>query len=168
MNNKVKQIIKGLYKRNNFNYNESKDIYANYASMYSTKLELDEKESLIKFLCTKGQIVIKDGRKVFEFFGDIDLEDKWSAAGLLEKAVNNISKQVLGIVEKTDLIRNKEDFIFDEDEFELFSKYKGYDILQASLNPHNSEYAIQQLGLSVRFSSLNNCKKYITLFLNRD
>ena len=70
--------------------------------MYSTKLELDEKESLIKFLCTKGQIVIKDGRKVFEFFGDIDLEDKWSAARLLEKAFNNLSKQVLGIVEKTD------------------------------------------------------------------
>lgn len=136
--------------------------------MYSTKLELDEKESLIKFLCAKGQIIIKDGKKVFEFFGDIDLEDDRSAAPLLEKAFNNLNKQRLGIVEKTDLILDEKDFIFDKEEFEHFSKYKGYDILKASLNPHNSEYAIQQLGLSIRFTSMNACKKYIILFLNKE
>ena len=54
--------------------------------MNSTKLELDEKEALIKFLCTQGQIKIKNNKKVFEFFRDIDLEDEWSAAPLLEKA----------------------------------------------------------------------------------
>lgn len=74
--------------------------------MYSTKLEESEKESLIKFLCTQGQIKIKNGRKVFEFFGDIDLENKWSAAPLLEKAFTNIQKQQLGIIEE---ITNKED-----------------------------------------------------------
>lgn len=75
--------------------------------MFSTKLESHEKESLIKFLCTQGQITIKDGRKVFEFFGDIDLEDKWSAAPLLEKAFMNIQNQLLGIEEE---ILHKEDF----------------------------------------------------------
>ena len=136
--------------------------------MYSTKLELDEKEALIKFLCTQGQIKIKNNKKVFEFFRDIDLEDGWSAAPLLEKAFNNLSKQRLGIIEKTDLIKNKKDFIFKESKFKMFNTYKGYNILKASLNPHNSEYAIQQLGLSTRFSSINDCKKYINLFLNKE
>lgn len=68
--------------------------------MFSTKLEPHEKESLIKFLCTQGQITIKNGKKVFEFFGDIDLEDEWSAAPLLEKAFMNLHNQMLGIEEK--------------------------------------------------------------------
>lgn len=89
--------------------------------MYSTKLELDEKEALIKFLCTQGQIKIKNNKKVFEFFRDIDLEDEWSAAPLLEKAFNNLSKQRLGIIEKTDLIKNKKDFIFKESKFKMFN-----------------------------------------------
>lgn len=65
--------------------------------MYTTGLTEQEKESLIKYICTQGKIVTKSGRRVFELFNDLDLEDKFSAAPLLEKAFINIEKQVRGI-----------------------------------------------------------------------
>jgi len=51
--------------------------------------------------------------------------------------------------------------IFKEDEFIYLETYKGYNIFRASLNPHNSEYIIHELGFDTRWSSLNYCKKYI-------
>jgi len=129
-----------------------------------TKLELDEKEELIKYLCTQGQITIKNGKKVFEFYHDINLEDKFSPAFLLEKAFNNIQNQILGITTKEDLV---EDFkVFKKSEFEYFDKYKGYTILEARLNAHNAQYVIQELGFDTRFGSILKCKKYIKLFLD--
>ena len=65
--------------------------------LYNTGLTEQEKESLIIYLCIKGRLVLKDGRHVFEFFGDLDMEDKFSAAPFLEKAFINIQNQVLGI-----------------------------------------------------------------------
>ena len=61
--------------------------------MYNTGLTEQEKESLIKYLCTQGQLILKDGKKVFEFFGDIDVENQFTAGYLLEKALNNIIEQ---------------------------------------------------------------------------
>jgi len=65
--------------------------------MLETGLTEKEKESLIKYLCTQGKLVLKDNHKVFEFFGDIDVEGQFTAGYLLEKAFNNIEKQLRGI-----------------------------------------------------------------------
>lgn len=65
--------------------------------MYTTGLTEQEKESLIKYICTQGRLVIKDGHHVFELFHDLDMEDKFSAAPLLEKAFINIENQIRGI-----------------------------------------------------------------------
>lgn len=51
--------------------------------------------------------------------------------------------------------------IFETSWFEYLETYKHYTILKASLNPHNSEYVIQELGFKTRWSSLTYCKKYI-------
>lgn len=50
---------------------------------------------------------------------------------------------------------------FEKSEFEFFTTYKGYTILQASLNPHNSQYCVQEFGYDIRFESLQHCKLYI-------
>lgn len=66
--------------------------------MYNTSLTEQEKESLIKYICILGSIELKNGHKIFKFYNDeIDLEDKFSAAFLLEKAFNNIKNQQLGV-----------------------------------------------------------------------
>jgi len=51
--------------------------------------------------------------------------------------------------------------IFKEHKFIYLETYKGYNIFRASLNPHNSEYIIHELGFDTRWGSLNYCKKYI-------
>lgn len=51
--------------------------------------------------------------------------------------------------------------IFEMSRFEYLETYKHYTILKASLNPHNSEYVIQELGFETRWASLTYCKKYI-------
>lgn len=64
--------------------------------MYSTGLNEQEKESLIKYICTKGEVKLKDGKKVFEFYNkEINLEEHFSPAYLLEKALTNIQKEVI-------------------------------------------------------------------------
>lgn len=65
-------------------------------------------------------------------------------------------------------IIKKEDHIFRKNDFKYFSIYKGHRILQASLNPHNSEYCVEELGLDIRWSSLKDCKKYIRIVLNKE
>lgn len=67
--------------------------------MYTTGLTEQEKESLIKYLCTQGRLVIKDdGHKVFEFFNtEIDVESQFTAGHLLAKAMNNIFNQQCGV-----------------------------------------------------------------------
>lgn len=69
---------------------------------------------------------------------------------------------------KTSYKTDKKDFIFDEDEFEVFCEYKGYTILEARLNPHNAEYCIQQLGLKQRWTNIKKCKEYIKDVLNKE
>lgn len=51
--------------------------------------------------------------------------------------------------------------IFEKSMFEYLETYKHYTILKASINPHNSEYVIQELGFEPVWSSLAYCKKYI-------
>jgi hypothetical protein len=51
--------------------------------------------------------------------------------------------------------------IFEVSRFEYLETYKHYTILKASLNPHNSEYVVKELGFEIRWSSLAYCKKYI-------
>ena len=51
--------------------------------------------------------------------------------------------------------------LFEESWFEYLETYRHYTILKASLNPHNSEYVIKELGFKIRWSSLTYCKKYI-------
>ena len=51
--------------------------------------------------------------------------------------------------------------IFEKSMFEYLETYKHYTILKASINPHNSEYVIQELGFETVWSSLAYCKKYI-------
>jgi hypothetical protein len=51
--------------------------------------------------------------------------------------------------------------IFEVSWFEYLETYKHYTILKASLNPHNSEYVVKELGFEIRWSSLAYCKKYI-------
>lgn len=65
-------------------------------------------------------------------------------------------------------IIKKENQLFSKDKFKYFSTYKGYRILQASLNPHNSEYCVEELGLDTRWSSLNDCKEYIKIVLSKE
>lgn len=59
-------------------------------------------------------------------------------------------------------------FLFEESKFKYLETYKHYTILKASLNPHNSEYIIKELGFNVRWASLIYCKKYIREQLNID
>lgn len=69
----------------------------------------------------------------------------------------------------TPYIANEGVGVFDEDEFdEVYSYYRGYTILKASLNPHNSEYCIQELGFKKRWNSFEKCKKYIRVVLNKE
>ena len=56
--------------------------------------------------------------------------------------------------------------IFENSMFEYLETYKHYTILKASINPHNSEYVIQELGFETRWSSLAYCKKYIKEQMN--
>lgn len=51
--------------------------------------------------------------------------------------------------------------LFKGEDFNYLETYKHYTILKASLNPHNSEYVIVELGFETRWSSLTYCKKYI-------
>ena len=51
--------------------------------------------------------------------------------------------------------------LFEESEFKYLETYKDYTILKASLNPHNSEYVIEERGFDTRWTSLKSCKKYI-------
>ena len=51
--------------------------------------------------------------------------------------------------------------IFKVSDFIYLETYKNYNIFKASLNPHNSEYIIHELGFNTRWGSLNYCKKYI-------
>jgi len=66
--------------------------------MYTTGLTEQEKESLIKYICTQGRLVIKDGHKVFEFFNtELDVESQFTAGHLLAKAMHNIFNQLNGV-----------------------------------------------------------------------
>lgn len=67
--------------------------------MYTTGLTEQEKESLIKYICTQGRLTTKDdGHKVFEFFNtEIDIESQFTAGHLLAKVMNNIFKQMNGV-----------------------------------------------------------------------
>ena len=67
--------------------------------MFNTGLTEQEKESLIKYICTLGELVIKDdGHKVFEFYNtEIDVESQFTAGHLLAKALHNIFKQMNGL-----------------------------------------------------------------------
>ena len=59
--------------------------------LFNTGLTEQEKESLVKYLCTCGELkLLDDGRKVFRFFGDIDVDNQFTAGPLLEKAFNNL------------------------------------------------------------------------------
>lgn len=51
--------------------------------------------------------------------------------------------------------------LFKGEDFNYLETYKHYTILKASLNPHNSEYVIVELGFETRWGSLAYCKKYI-------
>lgn len=51
---------------------------------------------------------------------------------------------------------------FELKDFKSFCSYKGYNILKASLNPHNSQYRIQELDCDIRWDSLKDCKAYIS------
>ena len=51
--------------------------------------------------------------------------------------------------------------LFKGEDFNYLETYKHYTILKASLNAHNSEYVIVELGFETRWSSLTYCKKYI-------
>ena len=66
--------------------------------MFNTGLTEQEKESLVKYLCTCGELkLLDDGRYVFEFFNkQLDVGD-FSAGKYLKKAMMNISNQVCGI-----------------------------------------------------------------------
>ena len=57
--------------------------------------------------------------------------------------------------------------LFEESEFSYLETYKNYTILKASLNQHNSEYVIKELGFNTRWASLTYCKKYIKERLNK-
>ena len=62
--------------------------------MFKTGLTENEKESLIKWICTQGQIITKNNKKVFEFFDkELDIENQFTPACLLEKALRNILEQ---------------------------------------------------------------------------
>ena len=50
---------------------------------------------------------------------------------------------------------------FRKDEFKELKTYKGYTILKASLNPHNSQYCIKELGYQLRWENLKYCENYI-------
>ena len=65
--------------------------------MLNTGLTEQEKESLIKYICTCGQLkVLDDGRYVFEFFDkQIDVDSDFSAGKYLKKAFINILNQSL-------------------------------------------------------------------------
>lgn len=66
--------------------------------MFNTGLTEQEKESLVKYLCTQGELkLLDDGRYVFEFFNkQFDCGD-WTAGKYLKKAMMNISNQSRGI-----------------------------------------------------------------------
>lgn len=65
--------------------------------MYNTGLSEQEKESLIKWLVTKGEIKEIDGKKIFCFYDNkLDLEEPFSPSHLLYDAVRNVSNQVVG------------------------------------------------------------------------
>ena len=66
--------------------------------MFDTGLTEQEKESLIKYLCTRGHLTIKDGQAVFELDGPIYVDDKFTPGPLLKKAFNNITSQsIIGV-----------------------------------------------------------------------
>lgn len=66
--------------------------------MYNTGLTEQEKESLIKYLCLRGTVMLdEDAHLVFRFDGDINLEDEHTPAPLLEKAFKNLFNQSRGI-----------------------------------------------------------------------
>ena len=63
--------------------------------------------------------------------------------------------------EDTNHSKTSDSCLFEESEFHYLETYKGYTILKASLNPHNSEYVIQEFGFNTRWTNLKYCKKYI-------
>lgn len=64
--------------------------------MFNTGLTEQEKESLIKYLCISGELIMNDdGHKMFVFYGPIDVEDKFTAGHLLKKAFDNIFNQII-------------------------------------------------------------------------
>ncbi len=70
--------------------------------MYSTKLTEKEKESLIKWLCTQGELKTEDDGKtfVFEFYNKsftFRADDEFSPARLLGVACVHLQNQRLGI-----------------------------------------------------------------------
>ena len=64
-------------------------------------------------------------------------------------------------VETTNQSKTLNSGLFEESEFKYLETYKDYTILKASLNPHNSEYVIEERGFDTRWTSLKSCKKYI-------
>ena len=66
--------------------------------MISTGLTEKEKESLIKYICTLGRLVITmDNRRCIEFTEPIYVDNTFTPGHLLEKAFMNISNQSRGI-----------------------------------------------------------------------
>lgn len=62
--------------------------------MYNTGLNEKEKEQLIIWLLTKGEMKIKDDKIVFHFYdNDLDLSNPFDSSAYLKKAFTNIINQ---------------------------------------------------------------------------
>ena len=67
--------------------------------MYSTGLTEQEKEILIKWICTQGALINQGDNYTFKLFNDtLDVNDSpFNPGKLLKKAALNISNQVCGV-----------------------------------------------------------------------
>ena len=98
----------------------------------------------------------KDSRVVSENLREVE-HRRWLLNDKLQKYIAEAERREIPYT------TNNQDFIFKKDEFKFFCRYKNFTILQASLNPHNSEYCIEEIGLHQRWSNLKKCKDYIKL-----
>ena len=83
-----------------------------------------------------------------------------------QEKIAEYNKKIKEVTKK--VYTRKEDFRFEENEFEPSCVYKGHSILEARLNGHNAQYCIEDVGYNKRWSSLKDCKEYISVVLNEE
>ena len=122
------------------------------------RLEINNmwKELFFKDDCTYNRVIEEYGD--YNVIGieacDNDIYDNATLWLKVEKPAEENPYRILGYA------------LFEESEFKYLETYKNYTILKASLNPHNSEYVIKELGFDTRWGSLIYCKKYINKQIN--